>query len=139
METHFAPLGTVIWLSLMSEHLVHLLRVPAAAQFPDDCNARTIHSCIISVFRSDGVVPLEYVVLCCPDDDRPTFTDPLPRLDGSAIPGENVPEVVRLLDGRFARLSFLAAQFTHLDALMNTQPTFLHASPLCENDIILTF
>ena len=108
MELHGAPHGHVIWLSLMSEHIVLGLRGPVAANLPDERNARAILLCTISVLRSNGVVPLEHVALGCSDDHRPAVAYPLPRLDGNAVPGENFPVIARLLDGRTARcLSFL--------------------------------
>ena len=104
METHGAPLGLGTLPSLVSVHLVLGPRFPFTANLPDDFYALAVLSCTISVFRSDGVVPLEHAAFSCSNEDRPTIADPPPCRTGYAVPGDQPPYVVRLVDGRTARL-----------------------------------
>ena len=104
VHLHGAPLGLRSLPALVGVHLVLRRRLPTPAPLPpEQLEARAVLVGAVAVLGGDGEVPAEHTALCGADDDGPPAPDPLPRLAGRLVPGEQVPDVVCLLHCRTAR------------------------------------
>ena len=107
MHLHGAPLGVCGLPALVGVRLVLRRRLPTPAPLPEELDTRAVLEGAVAVLGGDGEVPAEHTALCGADDDGPPAPDPLPRLTGRLVPGEQVPDVVCLLHCRTARRSGL--------------------------------
>ena len=103
VQVHGAPLGLCALPALVGVHLVLRRRLPTPAPLPEELETRAVLVRAVAVLGGDGEVPAERTAFCGPDDDGPPTADPLPRLAGRLVPGEQVPDVVCLLYCRSAR------------------------------------